>query len=80
MQYCILRALQLLPSARAKASVRFSTEQKTNATLLQRCTSCGCKTSTATLQKSGSVREGENNYYGGADQAGKGKVQYETEW
>ena len=30
MQYRILRALQLLPSARTKASVRFSTEHKTN--------------------------------------------------
>lgn len=34
MQYRILRALQLLPSARTKASVRFSTEQKTNGTLI----------------------------------------------
>lgn len=34
MQYRILRALQLLPSARTKASVRFSTKRKTNGTLI----------------------------------------------
>lgn len=39
LQYRILSALQLLPSARTKASVRFSTERKTNGALLQRCKS-----------------------------------------
>lgn len=34
MQYRILRALQLLPSVRTKASVRFSTERKMNGTLI----------------------------------------------
>ena len=39
LQYRILSDLQLLPSARTKASVRFSTERKTNGALLQRCKS-----------------------------------------
>ena len=39
MQYRILWALQLLSSVRTKASVCFSTERKTNGTLLQRCIS-----------------------------------------
>ncbi len=39
IQYRILRALQLLPSSGIKASVRFSTERKTNGALLQRCKS-----------------------------------------
>ena len=34
LQYRILSDLQLLPSARTKASVRFSTERKTNGTLI----------------------------------------------
>lgn len=34
LQYRILSALQLLPSARTKASVRFFTERKTNGTLI----------------------------------------------